>query len=91
MDSVSEKIQRVLEDGLRGCEALLDTEVNGRVTGHVVAREFDDLSYEDRRLRIRTVIDRAVEAGAITKEDALNVSTLLTYTPEEWTVTLPDD
>ena len=91
MDSVSEKIKRVLEGGLRECKAILDAEVNGRVTGHVVAGEFDDLTYEIRRQRIRTVIDRAVVSGTLTKQDALSVSTLLTYTPEEWTVTLPDD
>jgi acid stress-induced BolA-like protein IbaG/YrbA len=91
MDQVSAKVKEVLENGLEGCEAFLDTEPNGRVTGHVVAREFDDLSYEDRRKCIRAVIEEAVTSGRLTREDALSVSTLLTYTPDEWAVTLPDD
>jgi len=84
-------IKGVLEAGLGDCEAFLDTEPNGHVTGHVVAGEFDNLSYEERRKRIRAVVDDAVASGKLTEDDALKVSTLLTYTPNEWSVTLPDD
>jgi len=80
-----------MESGLEECEAFLDAEVTGGVTGQVVAKRFDDLTYEDRRKRVRVVFDQAVKSGTLTKEGALNVSTLLTYTPDEWAVTLPDD
>jgi acid stress-induced BolA-like protein IbaG/YrbA len=90
MDQLSTKTKRVIESGLQQCEAFLDTEL-GRVTGHVVAGEFDQLDYDARRKKIRAVIDQAVASGELTQTDALSVSTLLTYTPDEWKVTLPDD
>lgn len=91
VEEVIRKVKGLLEASIGQCEAFLDAESNGHVTGHVVAGEFDGLSYEERRKRIRAVIDEAVASGKLSEDDALKVSTLLTYTPNEWSVTLPDD
>lgn len=88
---VKDRIARVIRDGIDGCETFLETEPSGRITGHVVATEFEGVTYEARRNKIRSVIDQAVAASELSADDAGKVSTLLTYTPEEWSVTLPDD
>lgn len=79
MEKVQAKIERLLSSVLRDGRTDLETLPNGHVCGHVISPEFEGLSYEERRLRIRQILERG-----LTKEELLNVSTLLTYTPQEW-------
>lgn len=79
--SIEEKMRTVIERGLKGGKADLETLPNGHVTGHVISDEFVGLDYEARRNRIRDLLER--ELG---HDERIKVSTLLTYTPEEWSM-----
>ena len=59
-----------------------------QIPAQVVSPEFDGQDYEARRGRIREVLDQAQQAGVLTREDLAQISTLLTYTPDEWSATL---
>jgi hypothetical protein len=83
MASLQDKLTALflkLADG----DSHLRTLPNGHVSGHVISSEFETLDYEARRLRLRQVIDAAVAAGVLTTTETLAISTLLTYTPAEW-------
>ena len=79
METLQEKLKTILVSSLRECRTDLETLPNGHVCGDVISPEFDGMSYEDRYLRLR----RIQEAG-LTENEIINISTLLTYTPEEW-------
>ena len=85
MASLEEKLSQALTRRLRDGQVDLERLPNGRVVGHVVSSEFDGLSYDDRRKRLWQIIDEE-----LTAEEARQVSTLLTYTPEEWNIPLQD-
>ncbi len=89
MVSLEERLRGILIEGLGG-EADLETLPNGHVCGHVISPQFEGLDYENRRKKIRELLDAKQEAGDLSKEDRLNVSTLLTYTPAEWSVATTD-
>jgi len=84
------KLARLLKEGLKEGKADLETLPNGHVCGHVISSEFNRLDYQERRRRIRRVLDRAVSEGKLKASDLLRVSTLLTYTPAEWFVATAD-
>jgi acid stress-induced BolA-like protein IbaG/YrbA len=88
MAPLATRLKQVLEAGLQQGQAHLDTLSNQRVYGQVVSPEFDGQDYEARRGRIREVLDQAQQAGVLTREDLAQISTLLTYTPDEWSATL---
>ncbi len=90
MQTLQERLKPLLESGLPDGEADLETLSNGHVCGHVISSAFEGLSYADRRQRIRAVLDRAENNGELTAEDIRHVSTLLTYTPAEWSVVITD-
>ena len=79
MVSLQKKLESVLENGLKDGKTELETLSNAHVCGHVISSEFVDQSYEDRRKRIREIMEEHLE-----NEELLKVSTLLMYTPEEW-------
>jgi hypothetical protein len=79
MESFEEKLRKLFEGGLADGKAELETLANGDVCGHVVSSEFKDLTYEQRRARLKQITERALD-----EEELLKISTLLTYTPEEW-------
>lgn len=89
MEALQEKLTRIIEEDLRGT-AELETLSNGRVTGDVICRQFEGKDYADRRAIIRDAINGRIDCGYLTPDEAANVSTLLTYTPDEWDVILTD-
>lgn len=91
--SLENRLKTILERELDDGWADLETLSNGHVCGHVVSTEFAGCDYEDRRKRIRTVLNHALQGGELNSPEMLQVSTLLTYTPEEWSVasTNPDE
>ncbi len=90
MEALAEKLKRILETALNDGRAELETLPNGHVCGQVIASEFDGKDYETRRKRIREVLDQAQTQRSLSAEDLSNISTLLTYTPDEWSVTLEE-
>ncbi len=90
MPRLQEKLAKLLPDRLRNGQADLETLPNGHVSGHVISSEFEGKDYEQRRRRIREILDAAVEEGRLSHADLLKVSTLLTYTPAEWSVAASD-
>lgn len=85
-DKLSKLIERRLENGM----ADLETLPNGHVSGHVISSEFEEKNYEQRRARIRQMLNEAVAGGELDRAEVLHVSTLLTYTPAEWAVASTD-
>lgn len=79
MDALQSKLEELLKTGLENGQADLETLPNGHVCGHVISKEFKGVSYDERRQRIREILDKKLNPAEIA-----NVSTLLTYTPEEW-------
>lgn len=90
MVSLQEKLEAIFQKHLEDGNAELETLPNGHVCGHVITPEFDSKSYEERRARVRIILEKSVEEGNITDQERLNVSTLLTYTPDEYGVPLKD-
>ena len=79
MDTFEQKLKQVIEASLEGAEARLETLPNGHVCGHVISPEFDGKSYEERRARLKEITERS-----LAEQELLKISTLLTYTPDEW-------
>jgi acid stress-induced BolA-like protein IbaG/YrbA len=84
--SLEHKVKVNIENGLEQSMVELETFPTGSVSGHVVSPEFRGLDYEERRARIRAVLEQT-----LTPEELMKVSTLLTYTPEEWSVVIEDE
>jgi hypothetical protein len=84
--TLQQKLNDVLVGGLKGGVADLETLANGHVCGHVISEEFEGLDFDDRRSRIRKLTDQAVQDGRLRSDEVIQISTLLTYTPGEWTV-----
>ncbi len=89
-ERLQDKLARLIEQRLKRGKADLETLPNGHVCGHVISSEFEDKDYERRRVRIREMLDEALTEGELEQADLLSVSTLLTYTPEEWSVATTD-
>lgn len=89
MSTLLEKLKAVVEEMLDG-EADLETLPNGHVCGHVISPHFRDKDYEDRRALIKQAIEEGRQAGRLDATDVQRISTLLTYTPEEWSVAITD-
>ena len=85
MATFEETVKKVIEGNLQAGEAHLETLPNGHVCGHIISREFTDKTYEERRLRLKEILEKGLNQNEI-----LNISTLLTYTPEEWSVELKE-
>jgi hypothetical protein len=79
MEQMQAKIERLLSGALRDGRTDLETLPNGHVCGHVISPEFEGLTYEERRLRIRQILEKG-----LTQDEWPKVSLLLTYTPQEW-------
>ena len=79
MESFQKKIENLIQQSIREARVELETLSNGHVCGHVISPEFDGVSHKDRRLRVREVLEEG-----LARDEMLNVSTLLTYTPAEW-------
>jgi acid stress-induced BolA-like protein IbaG/YrbA len=86
MPTLEEKLKNLLEANLADGLADLETLPDKQVCGHVVSSEFRGKDYGTRRQRIREVFEVARDDGRLTAEEFLHISTLLTYTPEEWDV-----
>ena len=85
METLEEKLKRVLERGLANGQTELETLPNGHVCGQVISTAFRGQDYEERRKLVKSVLD-----AGLTKDELMSVSTLLTYSPEEWSVSLED-
>lgn len=83
MEPIEEKLKAIIARHLSDGMADLEVLPNGRIVGHVVSSDFEDLDYDDRRKRLREILKRELSA-----DEAKRLSTLLTYTPEEWNVAL---
>ena len=79
MPTLQRQIETILASELKNCVTDLETLFNGHVCGHVVSSEFRRKSYEQRHRRIMKVLE-----AHLSKKQMLKVSTLLSYTPEEW-------
>jgi len=88
--SLQTKLDSLLTGALKNARTDLETLSNGHVSGHVISSEFDGLDYEERSQRIDEIVDQAVENNRLSREEALSISTLLTYTPAEWSVAVED-
>jgi len=84
------ELESILGRGLKDGRTILEDLPNGHVGGYVITPEFDQLDFEARRKRIRTLLEKAVSEGKLDKSQLLQVSTLLAYTPEEWSVATSD-
>lgn len=88
MPKVSKKLERklreIFRDKLAQGKADLETLPNGHVCGHVISSEFKNRDYEERRQRIDKVLDQCVKHKLLTAGERSRISTLLTYTPAEW-------
>ncbi len=91
MSKLQDKLEKLILEGLRDSMADLETLPNGHVSGHVISPSFEGKDYEQRRLCIRQVLDRAVHEGVLSTIELQKVSTLLTYTPAEWSVATSDN
>jgi hypothetical protein len=89
VDTLADKLTRIIQSELEGTVDL-ETLPNGHVCGHVVSPRFEDKDYQDRRLLIRDALLKHVQQGDLTDDEHGRVSTLLTYTPDEWNVVLSD-
>jgi len=89
MASLKAKLKCIIKEDLKG-EADLETQPNGDVCGHVISPLFEGKDYHDRRVLIREALLRHKQQGKLSDEERLHVSTLLTYTPDEWNVVLTD-
>jgi uncharacterized tellurite resistance protein B-like protein len=90
METLEPKLKRLIEAGIPETEAHLETLPGGHVCGDIVSTRFRDLDYEQRRNLIRAVWEQALARGDLTPDEHLAISTLLTYTPEEWSVDLQE-
>lgn len=79
METLQGKLNAILTSELDSGETDLETLPNGHVCGHVISREFHGKTYEQRRRRIKEIMETNLKP-----EELVSVSTLLTYTPEEW-------
>ena len=79
METLQQKMKRILTTALKDGDTDLETLSNGHVCGDVISSEFVDKSYEERRRRIREILEDNLRA-----DELANVSTLLSFTPEEW-------
>lgn len=79
--SLQERLASVIEMALREGRADLETLPNGHVCGHVISPEFLDKTFEERRQYLRTIIEAS---DKLDDSDREKISTLLTYTPDEW-------
>ena len=79
METLQGKLEALLTRELQDGETDLETLPNGHVCGHVISPEFQGKSYEERRRRIKEIIDPNLD-----RSELASVSTLLTYTLEEW-------
>ncbi len=79
METLQNRLERLLTRELKDGQTDLETLPNGHVCGHVISTEFKGKTYEQRRLRIKKLLEENL-AG----EELQEISTLLTYTPEEW-------
>jgi len=84
------KLDSLLTGALKSASTDLETLSNGHVSGHVISGEFDGLDYEERSQRIGQIVDQAVKDNRLSHEEAMSISTLLTYTPAEWSVAVDD-
>ncbi len=85
MATLEQKLNRIVKEDLQG-SAELETLPNGHVCGDVVSPFFEGKDYHDRRVIIREALRKHVDNGEISPDEQLQVSTLLTYTPAEWSV-----
>lgn len=83
METPEEKLVSVLSSQLNDGHAELETLSNGHVCGFVVSSEFREKDYHERRQRIREVLEHS-----LTPDELAQVSTLLSYAPEEWSIQL---
>ena len=74
-----QRLKELIEKHLEAGQAELETLPDSHVCGHVIPPEFRGKSYEQRRNRLKEITEQELD-----REDLLKISTLLTYTPEEW-------
>jgi acid stress-induced BolA-like protein IbaG/YrbA len=76
----------LIEEHLSDGQAELEILPNGKVAGHVISSDFDDLSYETRLRNLKQLVDEH-----LSDDELACVSTLLTFTPEEWRFTVQNE
>ena len=79
METLQGKLESILSRNLADGRTELETLPNGHVCGDVISSDFAGKSYEERRKHIRNILD-----GALSRDEVAQVSTLLTFTPQEW-------
>ena len=83
METLLHKLQRLITHNLRQGQADLELMQGGLIVGHVISPEFSGRTFASRRNIIKKkVIDQ------LKPTEQKRVSTLLTYTPAEWSVPL---
>ena len=82
MEAIEQRVSEVIRRRLDG-DVDLEVAPDGYVIGHVISGQFDDTDYEQRRRLLWSILRE--ELGP---DELERISTLLTYTPEEWNVTL---
>lgn len=80
-ETLEEALKKVMSDA-----TLEDVEIlpNGHLCGHVISAEFSEMDHVERRAKLREAIDRLKE------EDRIRISTLLTFSPDEYNVELKE-
>ena len=77
--ALQKRLEEVLTKELKNGRAELETLPNGRICGHVISSEFRGKTYENRRLRLRRVLEKHLKPHELER-----ISLLLTYTPKEY-------
>lgn len=83
MDSLAEKVTDIIQRRLRDGVADLETTEDGRLLGHIISASFEDMEFSDRRVMLSRIFDEE-----LSQEERDRMQLFLTYTPEEWNVTL---
>ena len=76
---LKDKIERIVAEHFRDSRTDLEVSFRGRVGGHIITPEFDEIDYDDRRHRVKALLREH-----LTPEEQLRISTLFFFTPYEY-------
>jgi len=79
METLEHKIRRIVEENLTDGRAEIETLPNGHISGDYIASDFVGRTYADRRALLRQIFE-----DHLSPDEIAQISTMLTYTPEEW-------
>lgn len=78
-DPLALQLRDVLSKRLISAQVLLEVLPNNLIVGHIISPQFDDMDSAERFDFVQNVLRKNIR-----KEQRTRISTLLTYTPEEW-------